>query len=199
MNPRAPVAVHLQEKSLKHGLRWSLSVRRPIKGNAAEQHAHRIFDGPIMNRLVSHISKSLALLAAIVLPVLHPLTATYCCQGGQDRVVPTFFGMLGCCCSLSETDCRHSERNLGLSPDENNLKPCQCPVGCRGCNGITSLGGVDVATAGSSLEDDLAVGKVLCVSGNVDENTAQSPSANALVPSPTSGSERCVQLCRYRL
>jgi hypothetical protein len=155
----------------------------------------------IMNRSVTHISKALALLAIMLLPVQQSLAATCCCHGGRGVASQTIVGPQRNCCSQREASYRGRASSLGWSCCEANSpgsksKPCQCPGEC--CQKVTP-NAVDPVAVRPSLEEDLPVATVLGISTIACENTTRNSQVISVANSSTSGSERCIQLCRYRL
>ena len=156
-----------------------------------------------MNRLVSHFSKTLALLAIGLLPVQQYLTTTCCCQAGQQRVKQTIAESSTGCCSQGETSCcKGANRSTnsccadGSSDPKSN--PCQCPCGC-GKNGAPTA--VDPATTGWSSEDELPQSAPQSIAVIAGDTTPPNSTSNADAVSYLSarGSQRCAQLCRFLL
>jgi len=139
----------------------------------AEARAHPIDDRLIMDRLIRHTSKTLALLAIMLLPIQQSLAAPCCCQGGQNCVDQS-------CCG---------------SPNSES-KPCQCPAEC--CKNAAP-NSADPTTTGPTLKKDSPVAAVPSVSAINCENAARNSLGGCVAIGPASGFERCVRLCRYRL
>jgi len=175
-------------------------VGRPKKGAGDEHGSNGIYDGSTMNQFVAHISKAVMLLAVILLPIQQSLASACCCRGGQDCAKQTAAGSLASCGSHIKTSRRGSASDLsGGYYEESSLdsktKSCHCP---SECDAVATLGALDSAMGGSSLED-LSVETVLCVSATSPGNPARNSLGNAPAACPSSGSERCIWLCRYRL
>lgn len=155
----------------------------------------------IMNRLLPHISKTLALLAVIMLPVEQMLAANCCCRGGQSAVKRVEAGGQPSCCSQVQASCcsnasRSSNACCGQGKPDSGTKPCRCPAGS--CSQDTPKA-VEPAVDISSANDELSVAAVF-VTSSAEVGDPQTNSAGS-VPAEisTSGSQRCVLLCRYRL
>ena len=154
----------------------------------------------IMYRLLPHISKTLALLAVVMLPVQQMLAANCCCRGGQNAVKQVEAGGQPSCCSQVQASCCSTASNssnacCGQGQPDSGTKPCRCPAGSCGKNAPKA---VDPAVDISSQSDELSLAPVIETSF-AQVGDPQTDSAGC-VPSEmaTSGSQRCVLLCRYR-
>lgn len=161
----------------------------------------RITASVIMNRLLPHIAKSLALLAVVMLPVEQMLAANCCCRGGQSAVTHVEAGGQSSCCSQVQASCcstasRSSNDCCGQSQSDSGTKPCRCPAGTCGKD---TPNAVEPAVDISSVNDEFSVAAVLEAS-SADVVDLQTDSAGRTSSEiSTSGSQRCVLLCRYRL
>jgi len=154
-----------------------------------------------MNRLLLHISKTLSLLAVIMLPVQQALATNCCCRSGH--VNHTVAGSPSSCCSQSHaTYCSTTDKSLGSCCDgqsHTGSKPCRCPVGLCGLDPPMA---VDSASETTSSDEDLVIATIGEVSATVTD-VERRPHRESLRLSAshasTSGSQLCVLLCRYRL
>jgi hypothetical protein len=154
-----------------------------------------------MYRLLPHISKTLALLAVVMLPVQQMLAANCCCRSGQHAVKQVEAGGQPSCCSQVQASCCGTTSNSSnvccdQGQPDSSTKPCRCPAGSCGKDAPKA---VEPVVDISSANDELSVATVLetpfAQVGNPQTDSAE------WVPSEmaTSGSQRCVLLCRYRL
>ncbi len=145
-----------------------------------------------MNQTVTHITKILALLAVLLLPVQSSMAATCCCQRavGQSWPERSTDSPASCCSQQSSSPC--CCRSSGSDSDSQS---CCCPSGCR----CTTSPDAVAFTADSSSELDLSACVAPCASASVCQNKQQCLLTSGDVYSQVSGSELCVQLCRYQL
>ena len=147
-----------------------------------------------MNRLMTHMSKPLALLAIMLLPVQQSLAASCCCHGGVNHTSSTD------CCSRREASCCDGTSSLGRSccqassPDSKS-EPCQCPGGC--CDSATP--DAFALSADSALKINLSAATVQGISTIACEITTRNSLAGSVAAGSASGLKLCVLLCRYRL
>lgn len=156
---------------------------------------HWMVNGLIMNRLVTHTTKTLALLAILLLPVQGAMAATCSCGGGMGQ---PFVGSVANCCSQPGAGC--CSYDLGqsccqTSSSGSKSQSEQCPD--RYCETATTE--AIALSVDSSIEIDLSAVTVHSLSTIADENGQRNSLASTVADSVTSGSELCVQLCRYRL
>jgi len=150
--------------------------------------------------IVTHITKTLALLAVLLLPVQGSMAANCCChrgiiQSSPERSADLFASRcskLGAsCCGQQSSDpcCCHS------SGADSDSQPCRCPSGCR----CTTSPDAIAYSANSSSELDLTAGIAPCASARAFQNGPQCLLTSADVCSTASGSALCVRLCRFQL
>lgn len=159
-----------------------------------------------MNRLVTHLSKPLLLLATMLLPVQQSLDAVCDCQGGPGGVKQTVVGSTRNRCFQSETSCCSNASGFRQSCcDRSSLhgcslglisNPCQCP---GGCHEKAAPGAIDPEMIGLPLVIFQEVVALQSISTIACAIATGDPLASAVVTNPANGSERCVWLCRYRL
>jgi hypothetical protein len=145
-----------------------------------------------MNQIVTHITKTLALLAVLLLPVQRSMAATCCCQRGinQSSLESSTDSPASCCSQQSSSPCC-----CQTSGADSDSQPCRCPSGCR----CTTLPDAIVFSAESSSEWNFSADIAPSISANVCQNEQRCSRARADVSSNASGSTLCVQLCRYQL
>ena len=155
----------------------------------------------IMNRLLPHIAKTLALLAVVMLPVEQMLAANCCCRGGQSAVKHVEAGRQASCCSQVQASCcstasKSSNACCGQGQPDSGTKPCQCPTGACGKD---SPKAVEPAVDNSSVSSDLFVAALIETTSDevIDRQTDSAGRTSSEIW--TSSSQRCVLLCRYRL
>ncbi len=147
-----------------------------------------------MSQLLFNISKALALLAVVLLPAEQTLAATCCCRGSRVAGEHGSEGSLSSCCSNASTS--HSSC---CDESHSRSKPCRCPAGMCGMQPPTAFSPV---TESSSGDDDLRIATLAAIpviALDVDSLTLRESLRISATHLSTSGSERCVLLCRYRL
>lgn len=158
-----------------------------------------IDNGSIMNRLVASIIKTLTLVAILLLPVQQTLAATCCCHRGRYDEKQTVKLPARCCSSCCGGADSHESSFGNARSSSEPSKPCRCPGGCRSHSGPTAT---TSTTTSPSLEDESGLERVARKSTLSIGSTAHHSVENAFVAVlafPKRGSERCAQLCRYRL
>ena len=150
-----------------------------------------------MNRRLLHISKTLALLAVLLLPVEQALAASCCCRGKQSVVASS----QGSCCSQGLATCcstvSTSQRSCCEQGDtRSEPTPCQCPTGCFGQD---SPDAVVPARNNASSDHELTLVAVLATSIDVVHGASSDLLRSTVFRTSMSGVQRCVLLCRYRL
>lgn len=155
-----------------------------------------------MNRLVSDMSRILALLASLLLPIQPSLAASCCGHDGQGHANHTSadsskkscsqHDKARCCSELNDLEQSCCEGDSSNSKSE--LSRCS-----DRCYENAPPIAADLAMVGPCLEDDLSVVTINNISTLVRESTAQGSIANSVAIHSESGSERCVRFCRYRL
>jgi len=160
-------------------------------------------DGRGMNRLITHISKTLALLAILLLPVQQSLAAGCCGNGVQEsRTNQTSADSSKSNCSQhDEASCCRKESGLGRSCCEWDSPNSKSELGqCLDmCHDNVPSGEAGSAMVGSTLENDPPVAAVQSISTIFCDSATQDSLANTIATNSASGFQRCVQLCRYRL
>jgi len=141
----------------------------------------------IMKRLLEHISKSLAVLAVVLLPVEQALAASCCCRGGSGRVAHVADGFQKSCCTQSQAAC------CGTA---SGSQPCHCSIECYGQDAPNTI---DPAMFRTSSDDEAVVGVLLTIALDAAGIAAPGLLRSTASPSPIRGAQRCVLLCRYRL
>ncbi|NOY40340.1 MAG: hypothetical protein GXP26_00700 [Planctomycetes bacterium] len=180
--------------------------RSPPKGRYREIRSiavlHWMINGLIMNRFVTHTTKTLALLAILLLPVQRSMAATCGCHSGvsQPSSGAMASGAMASCCSRDAVSCCCSSHDLGqsccqASSSGSKSQSEQCPD--RYCETATTE--AIALSVDSSLEIDLSAITVHRISTIADESGPQNSLASTVAAGTTNGSELCVQLCRYRL
>lgn len=154
----------------------------------------------IMNRLLPHIAKTLALLAVVTLPVEQMLAANCCCRGGQSAVKHVEARGQASCCSQVQASCcstasRSSNACCGQGQPDSGSKPCRCPAGACGKD---SPKAVEPAVDISSVNDEFSVAAALEASSAKVSDLQTDSAGRTSSEISTSGSQRCVLLCRYR-
>ena len=76
------------------------------------------------------------------------------------------------------------------------MKPCNCPVGCYGKDAPQAI---ELVTDESVVYDQLAVVAVPAPTPIGTDYTAADAQLGWALPNATSGFQRCILLCRYRL
>ncbi len=145
--------------------------------------AEKVVDGINMNRSVAHLTKTLALLAILVLPAQGSMGTTCCCHSVAETSssnAEAVSGTSGSCCQTKASD----------------PQPCQCPCGSC-CSALPDT----LAIAADSLSKivDLSSGWGKGLSALDSVKRLQSSSSQAVAAGTTSGYELCVQLCRYQI
>lgn len=152
-----------------------------------------------MNRLVSHISKSLALLSVALLPVQQFLSSNCCCQANQS-VHQTIAESPATCCSPYRTNWSSStrsspEQSCCASSSDSKSKPCECAKNAKKLTApdpaATEWSSADEPT--SFARNSISTAATLC--------TATDLAADPIVASESrvSALDRCAQLCRFLL
>ncbi len=159
-----------------------------------------------MNRLasLSRTSKALALLAITLLPVQQSLAATGCCLGGQGRVIQAASGSGAGCCSQTQTSCCTGASGREPTCCEKNSsgsqsKPCKDRGGCEKNSAPAAA---EPPNTESSLQVVPTFEAFRGAATIAIEISANDSLANALVAVASfagSGSDRCIQLCCFRL
>lgn len=156
-----------------------------------------------MSHYFTTISKTFALLAVVMLPVEQTLAASCCCRGSQIAGKHPTAGLLRSCCSQAGASCcstASTSHNSCCDSDSNSdSKPCQCPVGFCGFDPPT---GFDPGTNTTSSSDELRVDTLAAVPAITCDLNFRTPFQSLRLSAfhtSTSGSQRCVLLCRYRL
>lgn len=152
-----------------------------------------------MNRLLLDISKILALLAVTLLPVRQTLAATCCCRGVRIDGKHVAAGEQRSCCLQSLASCCSTARTQDGTCCEHGRpasKPCRCPAGCCGKDAPKAT---EPATDTASSGEHLALATVPTTVLDAVGETPSDSLGNTTSRTSTSGSERCVLLCRYRL
>ena len=152
-----------------------------------------------MNKLLPHFSKTLAMLAVIMLPVEQALAENCCCRGGKSNEKQVSTTSQATCCSSGEsTCCSTAPSSDGSCCEEGQTqtgsKPCQCPAGCFGKDAPKAIDASGITFSDIELSQaivPMALHEVVC--------EAPFHSVQLSTSEATSGSQRCVLLCRYRL
>lgn len=153
-----------------------------------------------MNRLVTHISKGLALVAILLLPAQQSVAAGCCCHGGRRHVQQTPGAVPRTCCSPSGRRCCCRGNILDSScfskaAPNSASKPCQCP-------------GTHCDKSPQDVMDPVAVetasGRVLTLASAWTgplgaHEIATSDTRPDTLPAPARGTDRSILLCRWRL
>lgn len=155
-----------------------------------------------MKWFVSHFSKNLVLLAIAWLPIQQCLAVTCCCQAGQQRVKQaTSESWADRCAQGKASCCKGANRSKGscCADGSSHLQAtsCQCPVGCDKTATPTA---VDPATTSWSWDYEATQSvpeSILATAGATTTNGVST--ADAISPATASGTQRCVQLCRFLL
>ena len=155
----------------------------------------------VMNRQLSHISKTLALLAVTLLPVEQTLAATCCCRNSHGDVKHIAAGWPKSCCSPGQAAyCRianASQRSCcEHGQSHSDSKPCRCPAGCLGKDAPDA---VVLATDSAASGDELSVAVMPTTALGLADGTRSDSLRSTTSRYSTSASQRCVLLCRYRL
>ncbi len=154
-----------------------------------------------MNRFAAHISKTLAVLVILLLPIQQSLAVTCCCRAVQNDAVRLAASPRAdrgsddssSCCS-STCDSEHS--CCGQEATDAVSNRCQCPEGS--CD-QTVPNAFDPAAINSSVDVDLFAAATLTIVTTTRNKTAQASPANTVSRFSCSVSDRCVLLCRYQL
>ncbi len=157
---------------------------------------HRMVNGLDMNPFVTHTTKTLALLAILLLPVQRSMAATCDCHSGVGKASS---GAMTSCCSQPGASC--------CSPYD--LEPSCCQASCldsksrsEQCPGeyceVAVLETV-APLADSSSGIDLSAAAAQSISTIADVDGPQNLQTSAVAINTMSGSALCVRLCRYRL
>ncbi|QEG35799.1 hypothetical protein Pr1d_31050 [Bythopirellula goksoeyrii] len=159
------------------------------------QLPHGLINNATMNQLTLNISKSLTLLAVLLLPVEQTLAATCCCHGSSvagrhvsvGSQISCYSQVQGACCS---TDCQ------SCCAGHSGSKPCRCPAGLCGLKIPTA---VAPTTDTTSVTDAWTFAEVSPISFNSVGHSSRKWYPHSAIDILTSGSQRCVLLCRYQI
>jgi len=148
------------------------------------------------------MSKSVLLLAAAILPVQQSISATECCREAHDGGLRYAAASEGNCCSQKLDNCC----NRGDGPwrvccqhgqtCSDSSKPYPCSGMC-GRSGAPMA--VDLTVGIVPPDDELAVTVILTIAADTSVDTASNSLRSTTSTHTTSGSHRCVLLCRHRL
>ena len=155
-------------------------------------------DDSTMNRQFGNISKALALLAVLLLPLQQLFAATCCCRQG-NVATRTAQEAEGCCSSKQASCCDRtstcSRTCCQSERPDGNSKNCRCLVCGLSVDTVSEV--ESLANEVSSSEGDVAAAvstscaPIRCDRGSKPfEFTEQPPSLSA--------ADRCAVLCRYR-
>lgn len=154
-----------------------------------------------MNWFVSHFSKTLVLIAIAWLPIQQCLTKACCCQAGQQRVKQATSGSWADRCAQGKTNCckgtNHAKGSCCADGSSHlQATSCQCP---GGCDKTASPIAVDPATTGWSWDDEAPQSVPESILATAGATTMPNGASSAAAIPPPSGTQRCVQLCRFLL
>lgn len=155
-----------------------------------------------MNTLRGPISNSVLLIAATILPLQQSPSATECCHGGHESVPQSTTLLQADCCAKIANNCCSSAggpRRVCCPhgqaySDSSNPDPCS-----GGCGDNDAPMAFDPATGIVPSDDELAVAVILTVADDATADIVSDSLRRTVSTSATSGSQRCVLLCRYRL
>lgn len=152
-----------------------------------------------MNILHRRISKTIALLIVLLLPVQPRLSATCCCRRAQ--VDASHIGVAtSSCCTKSQPGCcsaAASKRSCCRNDrSDAGKQPCQCPFGCGGCGKLIARDVVAVTVAEVVVPLDVTTTAVVVSLPvvAVDNSRTDRWGANS-----RAGAHLCVLLCRFTL
>ncbi len=164
-----------------------------------------------MNPFVTHITKTLALLAVLLLPVQSSMAATCCCHRGinqsslESTMASQAMDLLASCCSQPGASCCsqqslgscccHTRGSDGARGSDGDSQPCRCPSGCR----CTTSPDAIAFSAEFSSEWDFSASLAPSISANACQDGQRCSRAHTEVSSTASGATLCVLLCRYQL
>ena len=152
-----------------------------------------------MNRLRQKLVKVLALLAVVMLPVEQTLASACCCRLGHTQRQRLWDGIQQSRCAEAVASCCGSARSTAPpccnSVHADGPKPCPCPAGCFSQGVPNAVSPPDNATIPAVDLFADRVGSAPTVSCAACAALTQCPQ----LLNPTSASQRCVLLCRYRL
>lgn len=141
-----------------------------------------------MNQMMLHIAKTLSLLAVVMLPVQQTLAANCCCRGGHGNHVVA--GSPSNCCSQGHATCCDEQSHTGS-------KPCQCPV-C-GLDAPMVADSASEATFSDEYLEIVTIGEIPATRTDVERRLHRESLQLSASHASTSGSQRCVLLCRFLL
>lgn len=158
-----------------------------------------------MSRLFLNTTKNLAVLAVIMLPVQQVMAASCCCRFDRAAGKHVTAGSLMNCCSQVQASCCGTE---SISPgsfcagqSRSDSGPCRCLAGLCGIDAPTATDSTTGVSVSNNDNDQwvaiMATGQAIAL--NVDSRTSSDLCRLSTFGTSTSGSERCVLLCRYRL
>lgn len=147
-----------------------------------------------MYPIVTHITKTLALLAVLLLPAQRSMASTCCCHRGNGQSLSEFStdSQTSCCDQHSSSPCSCQTSDSG-----SDSQPCRCPSGCR----CTASSDVIALSANLSSEWDVFADLAPHASASAFQNELCGllTRTDAFCSAAASGSTLCVQLCRYQL
>lgn len=154
-----------------------------------------------MNILGRHITKPLALLAALLLLVQQSLPASCCCRHDHNEVRSTAVWTTSCCrtdtklsCCSSAAESQHSCCQTDWSDDD--TKPCRCPFGCCGLDKPTAVDASPITLIGASELSDIAVTSSLFDVPLFESDRTRSEQSSVI---SFSGVRLCARLCRFTI
>ena len=152
-----------------------------------------------MTRYVGDISKTVALLAVLLLPVQQLFAATCCCR--QGNVAKHKADVAKSCCSVPHADCCDTDSAPSRAccqddTSDGNSKTCRCIV-CGLSDDTYS--NVESPTTGVSSPDEGKWAAASVSSGPACRDLGCHLSATADQLSTLNAADRCHVLCRYRL
>lgn len=151
-----------------------------------------------MNRLVSPLSNTLALLAVAFLPIQQCMAGTCCCPARLDGVKLSISASPGSCCSQGRTSCcsrvSSCERSCCAGSPDSKSKPCECPGGCAKTSEPIATGPAEIEWSQGNEPTRFApeVISTVAILGTASVPTIASEGV-------ASAADRCVRLCRFLL